>query len=155
MPNRREFVVGGAAAAVAVTAGCGGGGGPAGPSTPAAQPTPGPSPTASPTSSNILRVPLPAVGQTVEATGTLLGQPLPIAVTRLSETVVLAVSRICTHEGCTVNLPTSSGGTLNCPCHGSRFQTNGTVVNGPAARSLGSFPAQIEGGQVVITLPQS
>jgi Rieske Fe-S protein len=152
MPNRREFVVGSAAAAVAVTAGCGGGGGPASPSTPAAQPTP--APTASPTS-NTVRVPLPAVGQTVEATGTLLGRPLPIAVTRLSETAVLAVSRVCTHEGCTVNLPTRSGGTLDCPCHGSRFQTNGTVVNGPAARALGSFPTEIQGGEVVITLPQS
>jgi Rieske Fe-S protein len=152
MPNRREFVVGSAAAAVAVTAGCGGGG-PASPSTPVAQPAPTPTPT--PAAANIVRVPLPAIGQTVETTGTLLGRPLPIAVTRLSETVVLAVSRVCTHEGCTVNLPTSSGGTLDCPCHGSRFQTNGTVVNGPAARPLGTFPAQIEGSQVVITLPQS
>lgn len=154
MPNRREFVVGGAAAAVAVSAGCGGGG-PAGPSAPVAQATPSPAPSASPTAANVVRVALPAVGQTVEATGTLLGRPLPIAVTRVSETVVIAVSRVCTHEGCTVNLPSSAGATLDCPCHGSRFQTNGAVVNGPATRPLGTFPAQIEGSQVVITLPQS
>jgi Rieske Fe-S protein len=150
MPTRREFVVLGGAATAAACGACGGGGSssPAGPSTPVAQPT------ATPRPPNEVRVGLMAVGMTVEATGTLLGRPVPIAVTRLSETVVVAVSRVCTHEGCTVNLPSSPGATLDCPCHGSRFQTSGQVVNGPAARALASFPTRIEGSQVVITLPQ-
>jgi cytochrome b6-f complex iron-sulfur subunit len=88
----------------------------------------------------------------VGATGKLL-TPLPVAITRLTETKVVAVSRICTHQGCTVNLPVSSGLTLNCPCHGSRFQVTGQVVNGPADRPLASFPTAIDGNQVIVTLP--
>jgi cytochrome b6-f complex iron-sulfur subunit len=92
------------------------------------------------------------VGQTVGATGQLL-TPLPLAITRVTDTSVAAVSRICTHEGCTVDLPLASLLTLNCPCHGSRFQVTGQVVNGPAARPLASFPTVIVGDQVVVTLP--
>jgi cytochrome b6-f complex iron-sulfur subunit len=145
MPRRRAFVVT-TAAAVATAAGCGGGGSPTAPA-PVATPTPAGSPSA-----NELRVPLPAVGVTVAATGQLLN-PLPLAITRLDPTGVVAVSRICTHEGCTVNLPVASLLTLNCPCHGSRFEVTGQVVNGPAARPLASFPTAIDGDQVVVTLP--
>jgi cytochrome b6-f complex iron-sulfur subunit len=99
-----------------------------------------------------VRVPLPAVGQTVAATGQLL-TPLPLAVSRLSATTVVAVSRICTHEGCTVELPQTPAQTLDCPCHGSRFQVTGLVVNGPAGRPLASFPSVIDGNEVVVTLP--
>ena len=146
MPSRREFVVMSGTAAVAAAAGCGDGGSPTS-STPAS--TPAPSASSGP---NELRVPLPAVGQTVGANGQLL-TPLPLAITRLSDTTVAAVSRICTHEGCTVNLPVASLLTLNCPCHGSRFQVTGQVVNGPAARPLASFATVIVGDQVVVTLP--
>jgi Rieske Fe-S protein len=144
LPSRREFIVTSGAAAVA--AGCGSGGSPTTP-TPFGTPTPGATP-----GPNELRVPLPAVGQTVGATGQLL-TPLPLAITRLTDTRVAAVSRICTHEGCTVNLPVASLLTLDCPCHGSRFQVTGQVVNGPAARPLASFPTVIDGDQVVVTLP--
>jgi Rieske Fe-S protein len=99
-----------------------------------------------------VRVPLMEVGQTVAAAVSLVGGlTTPLAVTRLSASEVAAVSRICTHQGCTVALPSSAGGTLDCPCHGSRFRTNGQVVNGPAARALSSFPAVIRGNEVVIS----
>ncbi|MEV7012994.1 Rieske 2Fe-2S domain-containing protein [Streptosporangium sp. NPDC051022] len=46
-----------------------------------------------------------------------------------------AFSAKCTHQGCTV--ASVSGGTINCPCHGSRFRvSDGSVVRGPAARAL-------------------
>lgn len=144
MPSRREFVVT-TAAAVAAATGCGGGS----PTAPGPTPTPTPPGTSPP---NEVRVPLPAVGVTVAATGQLL-TPLPLAITRLTETKVVAVSRICTHMGCTVSLPVASLLTLNCPCHGSRFEVTGQVVNGPAERPLASFPTVIVGNQVVVTLP--
>ncbi|HKC11440.1 MAG TPA: Rieske (2Fe-2S) protein [Vicinamibacteria bacterium] len=145
MPTRREFVLTGGAVAAAVATGCGG-------SSPTA-PSPGPTPT--PGAPNQVRASLPPVGGTVAASGALLGLGLPLAVTRVSETSVVAVTRICTHMGCTVALPSAPGSTLDCPCHGSRFLVTGQVVNGPAARPLASFPAVIDGSQVVITLPSS
>ena len=36
----------------------------------------------------------------------------------------------CTHKGCAVNKV--ADGTIDCPCHGSKFNLDGTVANGPA-----------------------
>ena len=97
-------------------------------------------------------IPLMGVGQTAAAVVNLVGDlQTPLAVTRLDEMRVVAVSRICTHMQCTVALPASVGGTLDCPCHGSRFQISGQVVNGPAERPLGMFSARIQDDQVVIS----
>ncbi|MEU8839376.1 Rieske (2Fe-2S) protein [Streptomyces roseus] len=42
---------------------------------------------------------------------------------------------VCTHEGCLVNKV--DAGTIDCPCHGSKFQiTDGAVAHGPATRPL-------------------
>ena len=142
--TRRSFVVATGSTLAGALAGCGGGGGssPSSPSTPA--PTPGPS--------GELRLPLMGVGETVAASVTLVGGLVtPLAVTRLSEAEAVTVSRICTHQACTVALPGAPGATLDCPCHGSRFRTNGQVVNGPAARALAQFPTRIVGNEVVVS----
>ena len=141
--TRRIFVVATSATVASTLTGCGGGSSPSGPSS--TPPTP-------PPITGEIRVPLMAVGQTVAASANLVGGlATPIAVTRLSEAEVVAVSRVCTHEGCIVGLPAASGATLDCPCHGSRFRTSGQVVNGPASRPLFQFPARIDGTEVVVT----
>ncbi|MGH8997711.1 MAG: Rieske (2Fe-2S) protein, partial [Acidimicrobiales bacterium] len=58
-----------------------------------------------------------------------------VVLTRGRGGAVHGFSSICTHQGCT--LGSVSGGTINCPCHGSKFSARtGAVVNGPAATPL-------------------
>ena len=49
-----------------------------------------------------------------------------------------AVSAVCTHLGCTVNLNADGKG-FSCPCHGSRFDERAQVIGGPAPRPLSWF----------------
>ncbi len=44
-----------------------------------------------------------------------------------------ALSLVCTHLGCTVE---SRPDGFACPCHGSRFDLQGKVKRGPAAKPL-------------------
>jgi glycine/D-amino acid oxidase-like deaminating enzyme/nitrite reductase/ring-hydroxylating ferredoxin subunit len=57
------------------------------------------------------------------------------AVHRDDEGVVKAVSAVCTHMGCIVEWNDAER-TWDCPCHGSRFDTAGQVLAGPATQPL-------------------
>ena len=57
-------------------------------------------------------------------------------------------SSTCTHAGCT--LRDVADGTINCPCHGSKFNLDGTVANGPAARPLDAKVVTVQGDSVVL-----
>jgi thiosulfate dehydrogenase [quinone] large subunit len=61
-----------------------------------------------------------------------------------------AYDAICPHQGCTVNFVSPSDG-FACPCHGSRFDTQGGVLNGPAQRGLTAIPVVADGADVRIT----
>lgn len=59
-----------------------------------------------------------------------------------------AFTAVCTHQGCTVG--SVAGGTINCPCHGSKFSiANGSVVNGPATSPLAPVPIKVQGTSII------
>ena len=57
------------------------------------------------------------------------------AVHRTGDGRLLAVSPICTHLKCVVHW-NSAEKTWDCPCHGSRFDVDGSVLEGPAPKPL-------------------
>jgi nitrite reductase/ring-hydroxylating ferredoxin subunit len=58
-----------------------------------------------------------------------------VAVHRDASGALHAVSATCTHLGCTVRWNAAER-SWDCPCHGSRFAPDGTVLDGPATRPL-------------------
>ena len=59
----------------------------------------------------------------------------PRAVQRDVSGVLHALSARCTHMGCLVAYNEAEQ-TWECPCHGSRFAPDGTVLQGPATEPL-------------------
>ncbi|MGA5517468.1 Rieske (2Fe-2S) protein [Streptomyces pseudogriseolus] len=58
-----------------------------------------------------------------------------------------AFSAICTHQRCLVS--EVADGTINCPCHGSRFRVaDGSVERGPATRSLPEERITVDGNTI-------
>lgn len=80
----------------------------------------------------------------------LPGSSQQLYVLALDDGEYTAVSPICTHLGCTVDV---SGAHLICPCHGSTYDRSGSVLRGPAERALRRFPATVtpEGDLVIET----
>ncbi|MFI6052094.1 Rieske (2Fe-2S) protein [Streptomyces violascens] len=72
-----------------------------------------------------------------------------VVVTQPSAGTFKAFSAICTHQGCTVS--SVSGGTINCPCHGSKFRiADASVANGPAERPLPAQQITVENGSIML-----
>ena len=61
----------------------------------------------------------------------------------------VAVSPICTHRGCTVDV---HGERLVCPCHGSTYDRDGKVLKGPAQRALTTFKLTRSGDTLTIAV---
>ena len=58
-----------------------------------------------------------------------------------------AFTAICTHQGCIVS--SVSHGTINCPCHGSKYSIkDGSVVHGPAPSPLAAIAIKVEGTSI-------
>lgn len=73
-----------------------------------------------------------------------------VVVTKDSGGTVHAFSAVCTHQGCLVNQV--ADGTIDCPCHGSKFNADtGAVVTGPASSPLPKVAVTVKGGHVYRT----
>ncbi|GGW91840.1 Rieske (2Fe-2S) protein [Streptomyces chryseus] len=152
--SRRAVLTAGAAAAgTALTVGCGSGGDggdetrPATPESPARSgqsPTSGGTPTAGET---------PAGGRALAETseipvgGGKIFADQKVVVTQPEEGTFKGFSAICTHQGCTVG--SVEDGTINCPCHGSKFRvTDASVAAGPARKPLPPREITVESGSI-------
>jgi cytochrome b6-f complex iron-sulfur subunit len=62
---------------------------------------------------------------------------------RLADGGFLALSRHCTHLGCSIPWVEKEK-TFACPCHGSAFDITGNVINAPAPRALDIYSLTIE-----------
>ncbi len=63
-----------------------------------------------------------------------------------------ALSLICTHLGCSVENDAQG---FSCPCHGSRFDANGKVLQGPAAQPLSALRIEITEDKRLILYTES
>ena len=93
-----------------------------------------------------LLLPFGAMLQRQHVRGRPAPQPLPAelplglsiagdaVVNRHADGRIQAWSARCTHLGC--RLDRVIDGVVVCPCHGSRFDDQGRVVNGPASKAL-------------------
>jgi Rieske Fe-S protein len=71
-----------------------------------------------------------------------------IVVTQPSAGVFRSFSAKCTHQGCMLNKV--ADGTIDCPCHGSKFNLDGTVANGPADKPLQTENITVQGDTIVL-----
>lgn len=73
-----------------------------------------------------------------------------VVVTQPRKGAFRVFSATCTHEGCAVTRVAQKK--INCPCHGSQFAiSNGSVVTGPATRSLPARKFKISQGKIYLT----
>ena len=66
---------------------------------------------------------------------------------------IFAIDDTCTHRGCSLGDGKLDGSTVQCACHGSRFDvTSGAVVRGPAEDPVRSYPVHVANGEVQVDL---
>lgn len=81
--------------------------------------------------------------------GGVVFEALEVVVTQPTAGDFRGFSAVCTHTGCIVDKV--ADGTIECPCHGSRYRLDGTVAVGPAPRALPDRPVVVTEGRIVLT----
>jgi Rieske Fe-S protein len=143
--RRTVLLATGATGAVALVAACGGGGddnGSAATSSPTGQETAGGETAGQETAGRDL-----AATDEIPVGGGKIFKEEEVVVTQPEQGRFKAFSAICTHQRCTV--ASVSDGTINCVCHGSKFDiADGSVAHGPATRPLPAEKITVEGNSV-------
>ncbi|WP_419993049.1 Rieske (2Fe-2S) protein [Streptomyces boninensis] len=79
--------------------------------------------------------------------GGMVFKDAKVVITQPEEGKFMGFSAVCTHQGCTVG--EVADGTINCPCHGSKYAiADGSVKNGPATKPLDKVQVRAEGGKL-------
>jgi Rieske Fe-S protein len=145
--NRRSVLLGaGAVGASVVLAGCGGDSGDGG-DTGAGGATTG-EPAATPTAGG---GDADAVAKTsdIPVGGGKVFPDRQVVITQPAAGTFKGFTSKCTHQGCTVE--SVSGGTINCPCHGSMFAVaDGSVKGGPAPSPLPAREVTVQGDEITL-----
>ena len=76
------------------------------------------------------------------------GEPVVVIQDPENPEALIALSAKCTHAGCTVDWQEDL---FACPCHGSQFNPDGTVVEGPADAPLAEYTAKVEGDSIMVS----
>jgi cytochrome b6-f complex iron-sulfur subunit len=66
-----------------------------------------------------------------------------LIIAHTSSDTFVALSEVCTHQGCTVQFNGSNG--FVCPCHNSTFALDGSVTGGPAPTALAKYNTLLTG----------
>ena len=145
--SRRALLAGAGAACVATLCGCtaynANKGGLAG-----AQPAPSTTPSSGGGTGNANAPAVLASTSDIPVGGGKILTDKKIVITQPHAGTFDAFTAVCTHQGCIVN--SISGGTINCPCHGSKFSVaNGSVVNGPATAPLAPVSIKVQGTSII------
>jgi len=138
--RRRVFTAAGAAGLAAALTACGDSGDAAGGS--------GESQPAGSSEKSSAAGPLAKVSDIPEGGGKIFSDQ-QIVVTQPKKGEFKAFSSTCSHQGCAVASVTD--GTINCPCHGSKFSIeDGSVKQAPATQPLPAKKIEVSGDSIVL-----
>ena len=139
--RRKALVSTGISLAASTIAGCATYGKP--PAAPAAEAAPTPDTAAAPAAAQVQ-----AIARTADipvGSGVIVDD---VVITQPAEGKFNGFSAVCTHAGCTV--AEVVGASINCPCHGSSFNLDGTVAKGPASRPLDAKGIVVQGDSIAL-----
>jgi cytochrome b6-f complex iron-sulfur subunit len=83
--------------------------------------------------------------------GEAQGMVEPLAIARDGESSFFATRAVCSHMTCTLRFNRLNA-TLDCPCHGSTFEFDGQVINGPATKNLNRLTVEFDGQTIGILI---
>ena len=80
------------------------------------------------------------------------GEPVCLAKTG---DAIYAFTGTCTHIGGPLGEGELDGDVLTCPWHGAQFDVHtGKVLRGPARQNIQTYAVQIEGEDILVSLPE-
>ena len=79
----------------------------------------------------------------------VISEKTTVWVTRSQNNQVTAFAPQCTHLGCAYHWEENKNEFV-CPCHNSIFSIDGSVVDGPATRSLDRYDTKLQGDKLLV-----